>query len=91
MPDQQLPDTPAASAIAHLAARLFPRSASPQVERVEQGVSTYVYRLRYDELIFYLRVLPEAGASFAPEVFAHHWLRQREARVGTVFKHRCHA
>ena len=41
---------------------------------VEEGVSTYVYRIQYANEIF-LRVLPEIGASFAPEVIVHQSLR----------------
>ncbi len=90
MPPQTPSDAPAASSIAHLAARLFSRSAHPQVERVEQGVSTYVYRVRCDDLVSYVRVLPEEGASFAPEVSAHRWLRERGVHVPDVisFEHR---
>lgn len=39
-------DTPDVRVIAHLAGRIFPRSVPPQVERVTEGVSTYVYRIR---------------------------------------------
>jgi len=48
------PDT---RVIAQLAARLFPHAARPRVERVAEGVSTYVYRLRQAERICYLRAL----------------------------------
>ncbi len=77
------------SAIQALAARLFPHAACPQVEQVPEGVSTYVYRICRDAEVFYLRVLPETGASFAPEVLAHRLLREREASVPEVisFEH----
>ena len=90
MPPQTPSDAPAASSIAYLAARLFPRSARPQVERMEQGVSTFVYRVRCDDLVSYVRVLPEEDASFAPEVSAHRWLRERGVHVPDVisFEHR---
>src|SRR5438552_17370156 len=54
-----------------LVARIFSRSVPLQVERVEEGVSTYVYRIDRGNEVFYLRVLPEANASFAPEVHVH--------------------
>lgn len=80
---------PDARAIAQLAARIFPRSMRLEVERVEEGVSTYVYRLRVAKTVYYLRVLPEEGASFAPEVYAHQRLRERGAHVPDVlyFEH----
>jgi len=77
-------DAPDVSAIAALAARIFPRAARPQVEHVPEGVSTYVYRVHLADEICYLRVLPEAGASFAPEVYAHQHLRERGAKVPDV-------
>lgn len=45
------------------------------VERVLEGVSTVVYRITRGGERFYLRILPEIGASFAPEVYAHGALR----------------
>ena len=45
------------------------------VERVREGGSTYVYRLNTESERFYLRVLPEEGASFLPEVEVHRRLR----------------
>ena len=54
------------------------------VEPVGEGVSTYVYRLRRSAEAFYLRVLPEDGATFAPEVAAHAILRQHGVHVPEV-------
>jgi aminoglycoside phosphotransferase (APT) family kinase protein len=62
---------------------IFP-SMSFMVERVPEGVSTFVYRMLRGEDTFYLRVLPEEGASFAPEVAAHTLLRQRQVNVPEV-------
>lgn len=69
--------------------RIFPRSSRPTVEYVEEGVSTYVYRIRYAHEIFYLRVLPEINASFAPEVLVHQLLREKQVHVPEVlyFEH----
>lgn len=54
------------------------------VERVQEGGSTYVYRLSTASERFYLRVLPEEGASFGPEVEVHRRLRESGARVPEV-------
>ena len=54
------------------------------VESVAEGVSTYVYRLRRGAEVFYLRVLPEEGATFAPEVAAHTILRRQGVQVPEV-------
>lgn len=59
-------------------------STSLVVERVMEGVSTFVYRMTSRDETFYLRVLPEEGASFAPEVAAHTLLRQRQVNVPEV-------
>lgn len=68
--------------------RIFPTQPL-RVERVAEGVSTYVYRIIFQHETFYLRVLPEGGASFAPEVFAHTLLRQLQIKVPDViyFEH----
>ncbi len=55
-----------------------------QLERVEHGVSTTVYRIRAGSETFYLRILPEAGASFAPEAVVHTRLRELGASVPEV-------
>ena len=68
--------------------RIFP-SASLVVERVAEGVSTWVYRITARSEIFYLRVLPEEGASFAPEVATHAQLRQRQVNVPEVIYFEC--
>ena len=64
---------PAAEALAPLLRRAFPTfpAGMDQIERVAEGVSTCVYRLTCGGERFYLRVLPEADATFAPEVVAH--------------------
>ena len=59
------------------------------MERVAEGVSTHVYRTVFQREIFYLRILPEEGASFAPEVVTHRLLRQLQVKVPEVifFEH----
>ncbi len=60
-------------------------SSSPlSIERVAEGVSTHVYRIIFERETFYLRVLPEEGASFAPEVTVHERLRQMHVKVPEV-------
>jgi len=54
------------------------------VRRAREGGSTYVYRVDRGGETFYLRVLPEADATFAPEVQAHRLLAERGARVPAV-------
>jgi aminoglycoside phosphotransferase (APT) family kinase protein len=62
---------------------IFP-SGPLTIERIAEGVSTYVYRITSTHEIFYLRVLPEEGASFAPEAVAHAQLRQRQVKVPEI-------
>ncbi len=54
------------------------------IDRVTEGVSTRVYRITFERETFYLRVLPEEGASFAPEATAHTCLRQLGVKVPEV-------
>jgi len=72
------------SAIEDLVTRILPRSAHSAVERVEEGVSTAVYKVQRAGKICYARVLPEEGASFAPEAGVHELLRQRGVKVPEV-------
>ena len=59
------------------------------IERVTEGVSTCVYRIICKSETFYLRILPEEGQSFAPEVFVHQQLRQMGVKVPDIlyFEH----
>ncbi len=83
-------DDPDLNQIEELAHNILSGPGRLQVERVQQGVSTHVYRIRADGRAFYLRVLPEVGASFAPEVLAHRLLRHGDVHVPDVvyFEHR---
>src|SRR5205823_11757700 len=74
-------DMPDIRVIEQLATSLFPRSYRPCVERVEEGVSTYVYRIYFANEQFYLRILPEIGDSFAPEVYVHRILREKQVKA----------
>ncbi len=67
-----------------LVTQIFPRTIRPSVERVEEGVSTYVYRIYRGNEVFYLRVLPEVGASFAPEARIHTFLREKNVKVPEI-------
>ena len=53
-------------------------------ERVTEGVSTVVYRARRREEGFYLRILPELGLTFAPEVQVHERARALGCQVPEV-------
>jgi len=68
---------------------LLPHLPLSSIERVEEGVSTYVYRIQSSNEVFYLRLLPEIGASFAPEVYVHQLLRAKGVNVPEViyFEH----
>jgi aminoglycoside phosphotransferase (APT) family kinase protein len=68
--------------------KIFPQGPE-RLERVTEGVSTYVYRIIFAHETFYLRVLPEEGASFSPEVNVHRQLRQMQVKAPEVicFEH----
>lgn len=67
-----------------MAAEIFGLSPDMTVTRMRDGHSTFVYRIRRRETIWYLRVLPEEGDSFAPEAYVHAVLRERGVRVPDV-------
>ncbi len=69
--------------------RIFPSGVS-QVARVAEGVSTRVYRVVAQDETFYLRILPEADASFDPEVIAHERVRQLGAKAPEVIAYEPH-
>lgn len=75
---------PDVSMIVALCHRIFGPGGALHVLRVVEGVSTYVFRVEHAGDIFYLRVLPEEGASFAPEVLVHRLLHGRGVRVPEV-------
>ena len=64
--------------------RLFTHLPISSIKRVEEGISTYVYRIYSNNEIFYLRLLPEIDASFAPEVHVHQVLRSQGVKVPEV-------
>jgi len=78
-------DMPAMKA---LVSQIFP-AHSVHIELVTEGVSTIVYRVVYQDEVFYLRILPEENASFAPEVAVHTRLCQMQVKVPEVvhFEH----
>jgi len=73
-----------ASIVCELAQRVFAPSRIESVARVPEGASMRVYRVRLSNEAFYVRVLPEEGASFAPEVWVHTLLRERGVFVPEV-------
>ena len=72
-----------------LVSHIFRHSDHTSVERMAEGVSTEVYRIRHNDAVFYLRILPEQNASFAPEVLVHRLLRAKNVHVPDVvyFEH----
>lgn len=76
------------AAVQAIVAHIFP-SSTPHIEHVAEGVSTHVYRIISRNETFYLRILPEVAASFAPEVAAHTQLRRLQVNVPEViyFEH----
>lgn len=82
------PSPPATHEIETVVATIFP-STSLMVERVAEGVSTWVYRILSQNETFYLRILPEDDASFAPEMAAHTLLRRKQIKVPEIihFEH----
>lgn len=75
---------PSPGTIAMIAKEIFPASTLYSIERVDEGMSTYVYRITGGSDTLYLRILPEEGASFAPEARAHELLREREIKVPEI-------
>jgi len=49
-----------------------------------EGGSTHVYRITFQHETFYLRILPEEGASFAPEITVLKRLQQMHVKVPEV-------
>lgn len=75
---------PPEATVRDLARGAFPTGPPLFVERVPEGGSTLVYRVWRSDEPYYLRILPEVGKTFAPEVRAHTLLRERGARVPEV-------
>ena len=75
--------------LSELAQSIFSTSAPLPIERMQEGVSTEVYRICHAGEVFYLRILPEVEASFAPEVYVHTLLQACGAHVPKVvyFEH----
>src|SRR5712692_935961 len=69
--------------------RIFALSTRPTFELMREGGSTEVYRIWHGDAVFYLRVLPEQDASFAPEALVHQLLLERGLHVPEViyFEH----
>ncbi len=78
------PDDPDPRLVRAVVDRVLRPDAGCRVERVTEGVSTFVYRVRRGAEAFYLRILPEVDASFASEVRTHELLRQRGVCVPEV-------
>jgi aminoglycoside phosphotransferase len=72
-----------------LVTRIFSHTIRLSVEKMEEGVSTHVYKIYRGNEVFYLRILPEVGASFAPEAHVHTFLREKNVKVPEIvyFEH----
>ncbi|MCL1786076.1 MAG: aminoglycoside phosphotransferase family protein [Alphaproteobacteria bacterium] len=55
-----------------------------RVERVAEGVSTFVYRIKTRDQTFYMRFLPEDWADFEPEVIVLNTLYDKGVKVPNV-------
>jgi aminoglycoside phosphotransferase (APT) family kinase protein len=75
---------PAADSVRQYLSGIFGGTAAIDVERVPEGVSTYVYRVARAHERCYLRVLPELDDTFAPEVRVHQLALAAGARVPEV-------
>ena len=78
------PGDPDPRALRDVVRRVFEGSVACSIERMLEGTSTFVYRLRRGGETFYLRVLPEIGDSFVAEALAHQLLRARGVRAPEV-------
>ncbi|XEC93708.1 aminoglycoside phosphotransferase family protein [Paenibacillus tarimensis] len=65
-------------------------TAVNNIERVLDGVSTYVYRVQSEDNTLYLRILPEQDMSFAVEASVHSLLRERGVLVPEVIHYERH-
>jgi aminoglycoside phosphotransferase (APT) family kinase protein len=72
------------SIVQELVHRILNMSQPVQVEPAGPGRSTEVFRVTRGGEVFYVRILPEAGASFAPEVKVHQHLLRLDVRVPEV-------
>jgi len=88
--EQHIPPAQSMQYVATFVRDLFP-DIPVQLTRVPEGVSTYVYRIITQQATFYLRILPEVGASFAPEVGVHTRLHLLGVKVpAVVYFEPCH-
>ncbi len=67
-----------------IARRALSRAGDLRITAIDSGVSTWVYRLRRGDEVFYLRIWPDPGQSFAPEALAHRLVRERGVRAPEV-------
>lgn len=75
--------------VQEVAKNVFTRDPE-RIERVYEGVSTFVYRVVFPGETFYLRVLPEEDASFAQEAAVHTRLRQMHINVPEIISFEDH-
>jgi aminoglycoside phosphotransferase (APT) family kinase protein len=70
--------------------RLLPPRERLMIERVAEGGSTIVYRVRSGGGTAYLRIAPEEGVSLAAEVAAHRQLAALGVRVPAILEYEPH-
>lgn len=75
---------PPVEAVAATLGDIFNAADRLVVERVPTGVSTYVFRVQHGDEWFYLRMLPDTGATCASEIQAHTLALAAGARVPAV-------
>lgn len=68
--------------VKHIANQFF--NSTVEVERVLKGSSTYVFTVKTAGKTYYMRILPESGASFEAEARAHQLLLDRGVNVPKI-------
>ena len=81
---QPLEQTDRRTIVESLICEVFSVPGCPPFERVLEGTSTEVYRIWHRDSQFYLRILPQPGVTFGPEVLVHQLLRARNIHVPEV-------
>ncbi len=77
-------DAPPSSLVRTLLREALAFGSDVEVERVREGVSTFVYRVHYKRDAFYLRIWPFADESFESEALILEELQRRGVHVPKV-------
>lgn len=84
MDEHRYPGRPGLAAVTRIARRALASAGELRITAIESGVSTWVYRLQHGDEVFYLRIWPDVGPSFAPEALAHRLVRERGVPAAEV-------